>query len=90
MLSQGKPPKIIRCRSIDEPSNRDATLVHVKENSITETRSCTMKNTEQALAQQLIAACEALLKNTSRKDAELVRGTLDLAKAHYGTAGVSK
>ena len=49
-----------------------------------------MKNTEQALAQQLIAACEALLKNTSRKDAELVRGTLDLAKAHYGTAGVSK
>jgi hypothetical protein len=49
-----------------------------------------MKNTEQALAQQLIAACEALLKNTSRKDAELVRGALDLAKAHYGTAGVSK
>ena len=48
-----------------------------------------MKNTEQALAQQLIAACEALLKNTSRKDAELVLGTLDLAKAHYGTAGVS-
>ena len=49
-----------------------------------------MKDTEQALAQQLIAACEALLKNTSRKDAELVRGALDLAKSHYGAAGKSK
>lgn len=49
-----------------------------------------MKDTEQALAQQLIAACEALLRNTSRKDAELVRGALDLANAHYGTAGSSK
>ena len=49
-----------------------------------------MKNTEQALAQQLIAACEAPLKNTIRKDAELVRGTLDLAKAHDGAAGKSK
>ena len=49
-----------------------------------------MKYIEQVLAQQLIAACEALLKNTSRKDAELVRGTLDLAKAHYGTAGAGK
>lgn len=49
-----------------------------------------MKDTEQALAQQLIAVCEALLKNTSRKNAELVRGALDLAKAHYGTAGSSK
>ena len=49
-----------------------------------------MKDTEQALAQQLIAACEALLKNTSRRDAELVRGALDLAKARYGAAGVSK
>lgn len=49
-----------------------------------------MKNTEQALAQQHIAACEAHLKNTSRKDAELKRGALDLAKAHYGTAGFGK
>jgi hypothetical protein len=49
-----------------------------------------MKVTEQAIAQQLIAACEALLKITSRKDAELVRGALDQAKAHYGTVGVSK
>jgi hypothetical protein len=47
-----------------------------------------MKDTEQALAQQLIAACEALLKNTSRRDAELVRGALDLAKAYYGMSGV--
>jgi hypothetical protein len=49
-----------------------------------------MKDTEQALAQQLIAACKALLKNTRRKDAEVVRGALDLAKAHYGTAGAGK
>jgi hypothetical protein len=49
-----------------------------------------MKDTEQALAQQLIVACEALLKNTSRKDAELVRGALDLAKAPYGTSGSGK
>jgi hypothetical protein len=49
-----------------------------------------MKDTERALAQQLIAACEALLKNTSRRDEELVRGALDLAKAHYGTAGAGK
>ena len=49
-----------------------------------------MKDTERALAQQLIATCEALLKNTIRKDAELVRGALDLAKAHYGTAGSGK
>jgi hypothetical protein len=49
-----------------------------------------MKDTEQALAQQLIAACEALLKSTSKKDAELVRGALDLAKTHYGTADTGK
>lgn len=49
-----------------------------------------MKDTEQALALQLIAECEALLKNTSRKDTELVRGALDLAKAHYGAAGKRK
>ena len=49
-----------------------------------------MKDTDQALAQQLIAACEVLLKNTNRKDAELVRGALNLAKAHYGTAGSGK
>jgi hypothetical protein len=49
-----------------------------------------MKDTQQVLAQQLIAACEALPKNTSRKDAELVCEVFDLAKAHYGTAGSSK
>jgi len=49
-----------------------------------------MKDAEHALAQRLISACEALLKNTSMKDAELVRGALDLAKAHYGTAGSGK
>jgi hypothetical protein len=53
-------------------------------------RCGTMKNSEQAFAQQLIAACEALLKNTSRRDAELERGALDLAKAHYCTAGTGK
>jgi hypothetical protein len=62
----------------------------VRKNIVTATRSSTMKDTERALAQQLIATCEALLKNTSRKDAELVRGALDLAKAHYGTAGSGK
>lgn len=44
-----------------------------------------MKNTEQALAQQLIVACETLLKNANRSDAALVQSALGLAKAHYAS-----
>ena len=42
-----------------------------------------MTNTERELAHQLIAACEALLKNANRTDAELVRSALNVAKDHY-------
>jgi hypothetical protein len=42
------------------------------------------------LAVRLIEACEASVMNVSREDEELVRGALDLAKAHYGTAGAGK
>lgn len=49
-----------------------------------------MKDTKQARAHQLMAACETLLKNNSMKDVELLRGALDLAKAYYGREGSNK
>lgn len=49
-----------------------------------------MNSTEQALANRLIAACEALLKNANRSDAALVQSALDLAKDHYNTEKAGK